>query len=71
MKLLIVELLVLFLEYLNFVFMPCIQVDVQIPPHLHKKLAVHAAKAEAFKSEVIVNALNHYQYAEDVPNPCY
>ncbi|WP_196510420.1 hypothetical protein [Nostoc sp. NZL] len=52
--------------------MPCIQVDVKIPPHLHKKLAVYAAKAEAFKSEVIMNALNHCRdYTEDVPNPCY
>jgi hypothetical protein len=49
--------------------MPCIQVDVKIKAHLHKKLAIHAAKAEASKSEVIMN-LNHYpECTEDMLNP--
>ncbi|MEH1893621.1 MAG: toxin-antitoxin system HicB family antitoxin [Nostoc sp.] len=50
--------------------MPCIQVGVRIPPHLHKKLAIEAAKAEASKSEVIINAFPDYlKFPEDMPNP--
>lgn len=47
--------------------MPCIQVDVKVTPH---KLAIHVAKAEASKSEVIMNAPKHYpECTEDTPNP--
>ncbi|MEH2136565.1 toxin-antitoxin system HicB family antitoxin [Nostoc sp.] len=50
--------------------MPCIQVGVRIPPHLHKKLAIDAAKAEASKYKVIINAFAHYlECTEDRPNP--
>ncbi|MEH1966574.1 MULTISPECIES: hypothetical protein [unclassified Nostoc] len=46
--------------------MPCIQVDVKVTPHK----AIHAPKAEASKSEVIMDALNHYpECTEDMPNP--
>jgi hypothetical protein len=49
--------------------MPCIQVGVRIPPHLHKKLAIHAPKAEASKSKVIINAFAHYlECTQDMPN---
>ncbi|MEH2262899.1 hypothetical protein [Nostoc sp.] len=50
--------------------MPCIQVGVRIPPHLHKKLAIDAAKVEASKYKVIINAFAHYlECTEDRPNP--
>ena len=48
--------------------MPSIQVGVRVPPQLHDKLASHAEKADASKSEVILCALAQYLgCAEDVP----
>lgn len=51
--------------------MSCIQVDVKITPHLHKKLAIHAAKAEVCKTEVAINIFNYCKCTEDTTNPCY
>ncbi len=45
-----------------------ISVGVRIPQNLHKKLTVHAAKADISKSEVIISALAHYlSCTEDIP----
>ncbi|MEM8612491.1 MAG: ribbon-helix-helix protein, CopG family [Cyanobacteria bacterium P01_H01_bin.105] len=48
--------------------MSSIQVGVRVPPHLHKELENHAAKMEASKSEIIINALARYlECTEDIP----